>query len=1192
MKKLILFVLLCIQADHLMAMNNNGNSNNKRDHDQFNSDMIIDLDECEDEGSVDGQPQKKRKKLKNKEDLFERLPDEIILQIYSYLPLEDIYNLIMGNETVRQCSDQNDAFIEHRLREMEESPPEALMPRIYSAIFFNDKSALSRILNHDFSVEKLYGVNHLTQLSGSYRKIGLWTNRRAFLYLFDTDIDHNGIKHDCSLGKTCFILNNPVHQKSLKELYQSVYKYCLTFNFETIPNKSFECNKSFTKGNFKVNPLAYAVSLSKRDLVPKLLYSGVPFYAEDSFLAFTQPDKNIVSDLLVYKKLDYSLHYAVDQGDTQLAIRLIRQGYSFNEDCKDERYPRYYDKTPLEMAIKNNNLTIVKVLLNGTNPKNISEKIDMNRDVSISQAINSGNKALIQYLIDCGFPVTNKDARGNTPLLHAFFETEQSKNDEILLLISNVLQRSAQDKSKSLIHYAAEGGCLDLIKKFHRQRVNPISADSLGKTPLHYAAEFASERCAEYLLRNGAVLDTQDNKEKTPLHYAVEHKAASDFIKYLLECGANPNKRDEADKNALEYALEGTASNCIISDLLNYGGYTSASYRTKIRDGEFNVKNKPSILKTILALEKGKEMPKLPFSEDRYILQNRLNSLDDQRLTDKDRYGKTRLHYAAQLGQVTEVESLLKKGVDVNIQDFVGRTPLHYASWSNNTDPVLKALIAKGASTTMKDHSGKTCLDYAPEWNRRMIVKLLEEKSKLPAQRVVTQNTPLPSSNNVLKQVQNQFQEALNNGLQQCAMLCKQSTDINAQDSVGRTVLSYAVQLGKIDLVRGLLAKNADPNISDKSGKTPLLYALEAQNQEVLSLLLSHLATRGPNMPLNNRKVQKDSDLENDAMWVNYPPLAFENYIQYKKNLASSVVTLLPQAQFKPNIGIINETGTDCFMNASLQVLSNLSDVQNVFVKNEYKSDSLTGKLIEFFNRLKTEQGAILGSKELRNFITSIDDVTLQEMKSGQQDAQEFISALISNLDEDIKNIFKIELEYSTLCSSKRHSSSVNQQELLLSLPLPDQANQITTQELCTNFFNTEAAVKEYSCRTCNETMNNASRTIKIKTLPSVLVLAVKRFAYENNNAQRINTPLVPQEILTLEDEQGVKNYELKSVICQRGEELARGHYFAFVKHDSKWHFFNDTATGKTLLAPSSWPYIYFYQRVSQKDKTGSGAGL
>ena len=67
----------------------------------------------------------------------------------------------------------------------------------------------------------------------------------------------------------------------------------------------------------------------------------------------------------------------------------------------------------------------------------------------------------------------------------------------------------------------------------------------------------------------------------------------------------------------------------------------------------------------------------------------------------------TDLHFAAQAGDVSEVERLVAAGADVNIQDENGNTPLKYASAEPHPE-VLSTLISLGANPHLADRRGFT----------------------------------------------------------------------------------------------------------------------------------------------------------------------------------------------------------------------------------------------------------------------------------------------------------------------------------------------------------------------------------------------------------------------------------------------------------------------------------------------------
>jgi ankyrin repeat protein len=83
--------------------------------------------------------------------------------------------------------------------------------------------------------------------------------------------------------------------------------------------------------------------------------------------------------------------------------------------------------------------------------------------------------------------------------------------------------------------------------------------------------------------------------------------------------------------------------------------------------------------------------------------------LSQKNLNDRDKHGRTLLHYASIKGYLPVVTLLLKRGGDVNVRDKDGRTPLHDAM-SYFAYDVAKFVIKNGADMTAKDKNGNTPL--------------------------------------------------------------------------------------------------------------------------------------------------------------------------------------------------------------------------------------------------------------------------------------------------------------------------------------------------------------------------------------------------------------------------------------------------------------------------------------------------
>jgi len=93
--------------------------------------------------------------------------------------------------------------------------------------------------------------------------------------------------------------------------------------------------------------------------------------------------------------------------------------------------------------------------------------------------------------------------------------------------------------------------------------------------------------------------------------------------------------------------------------------------------------------------------------------------------------GETVLHQAATYNNEKLVNLFIKRGVDINVRDINGFTPLHSAASTDGrrdgfgSARTMKALIANGANVNAIDLEGKTPLHYAARFGYYNNVKIL-----------------------------------------------------------------------------------------------------------------------------------------------------------------------------------------------------------------------------------------------------------------------------------------------------------------------------------------------------------------------------------------------------------------------------------------------------------------------------------
>lgn len=82
-----------------------------------------------------------------------------------------------------------------------------------------------------------------------------------------------------------------------------------------------------------------------------------------------------------------------------------------------------------------------------------------------------------------------------------------------------------------------------------------------------------------------------------------------------------------------------------------------------------------------------------------------------------DEYGRNKLHYAANNGNLVSVKKLLDEGMNIDAQDNIGWTALHFAA-QNNQFKTIDLLLEYKANPNIHDKQGN-----GPLWTAGMNVK-------------------------------------------------------------------------------------------------------------------------------------------------------------------------------------------------------------------------------------------------------------------------------------------------------------------------------------------------------------------------------------------------------------------------------------------------------------------------------------
>uniref|UniRef100_A0A5F8GHP9 Neurogenic locus notch homolog protein 1 n=1 Tax=Monodelphis domestica TaxID=13616 RepID=A0A5F8GHP9_MONDO len=163
-----------------------------------------------------------------------------------------------------------------------------------------------------------------------------------------------------------------------------------------------------------------------------------------------------------------------------------------------------------------------------------------------------------------------------------------------------------------------------------------------------------------------------------------------------------------------------------------------------------------------------------------------------------DRTGETALHLAARYSRSDAAKRLLEASADANIQDNMGRTPLH-AAVSADAQGVFQILIRNRATDLdARMHDGTTPLILAA---RLAVEGMLED-------------------------------------------LINSHADVNAVDDLGKSALHWAAAVNNVDAAVVLLKNGANKDMQNNKEETPLFLAAREGSYETAKVLLDHFANR------------------------------------------------------------------------------------------------------------------------------------------------------------------------------------------------------------------------------------------------------------------------------------------------------------------------------------------------------------
>lgn len=349
-----------------------------------------------------------------------------------------------------------------------------------------------------------------------------------------------------------------------------------------------------------------------------------------------------------------------------------------------------------------------------------------------------------------------------------------------------------------------------------------------------------------------------------------------------------------------------------------------------------------------------------------------------------------------------------------------------------------------------------------------------------------------------------------------------------------------------------------------------------------------------------------------------------------------------PSKSLSGKVGLMN-LGNTCFMNTSLQCLSNTEPLTDYFLGYDYRGEinqsnilGTKGALVRSYAEL-TKHLWLGDSKIYRpeEFKKKIGRFAPQFEGYDQQDAQELLAYLLDGIHEDLNRViskpyieekdcdgsndegdaitawsnylarnksiivdlFQGQLRNTMTCRNRGcgHKNVKFDPFMYLSLPVSDRCNSLDD---CLSLFCEEEILEgdnQWYCSNCKSHVD-ATKKIDLWMLPPILIIHLKRFKFSVNGHRskidrEIRYPLNDWNLSKRKKSNGgvFPLYDCYAISQHHGN-VNGGHYTANAKNrfDGEWYNFNDSVCRKInqnqeKLGFGSSAYCLFYNRVERQ---------
>ena len=304
------------------------------------------------------------------------------------------------------------------------------------------------------------------------------------------------------------------------------------------------------------------------------------------------------------------------------------------------------------------------------------------------------------------------------------------------------------------------------------------------------------------------------------------------------------------------------------------------------------------------------------------------------------------------------VQRLISKGVNVNVKDNIGRTPLMIASQNKAKENIVNELLkADGIDIDEQDNDGWTVLIYVSfSGNLSLVKKLIKQKADLDKQttkKYETEDVTVYKGTTALMIAIEEDEPNI------AIALINAGANVNLKNDDGWTAFMKASYNENLYIVKKLIKAGADINIRNNKKETALIIAIEMNHTDIAQELIH----AGANV-----------NLKNDDGWTAFMEASYNGNIYIVKKLidAGADINIINNEKETALTIAIEEGHTDiaiALIKAGANVnLKNINGQTALDIAKDKKNQAI----IELLEKKPTDKNLIKSLQKLQRSLTSV----------------------------------------------------------------------------------------------------------------------------------------------------------------------------------------------------------------------------